>query len=305
MIKEIFSETHRVSLQDITAETLRPILKLEVGENQKQFVAPNAVSVAQAYYEKNAWFKGIYVKELPVGFVMLELDEVKEEYFLWRFMIDQRYQGLGYGKEAIELIMAYVETLPGAKKLLTSCVPGEGSPEGFYEKLGFVFTNEWADNEKIYALSFPETHPNSIHSHENLETEYDEVDLIIHTAAPEPDALYELYESLQWTQNLKITPETLMQSMSGSYRVVYAYADKKLVGTGRLISDGVINTYLCGVGVHPEFQGQGIGKAICETLISYGKANGLQIQLFCSEKLIPYYEALHFKKFAEGMKLMD
>ncbi len=154
MAQEMFSVDHQVTLRDITEYNLIEIMKLDVLDSQKKCVAPNSVSIAQAHYSKTAWFKGIYLKEQPVGFVMLDLDEEKPEYFLWRFMIDARYQGKGYGKEAIEMVIDYVQTLPNAHELMTSCVPGTNGPEAFYKKLGFVPTGEIIDNEMVLRFLF-------------------------------------------------------------------------------------------------------------------------------------------------------
>jgi diamine N-acetyltransferase len=141
-----------ITLKEITAETVWPIMKLNVAENQKSFVAPNANSIAEAYFSKEAWFRGIYDEEIPVGFVMLYADKKKPEYFLWRLMIDQDHQGKGYGYLAMEQVIAHVKTLPGAKELLTSCVPGDGNPSPFYYKLGFEETGGWEDGEKVLKL---------------------------------------------------------------------------------------------------------------------------------------------------------
>lgn len=154
MAQEIFSIDHRVTLRDITEHNLIEVMKLEVLDSQKQCVAPNSVSIAQAHYSKTAWFRGIYLEDQPIGFVMLDLDESKPEYFLWRFMIDARYQGKGYGKEALEMVVEYVKTLPNAKELGTSCHPGPEGPEGFYIKFGFESTGEMCEDEKLYHLHF-------------------------------------------------------------------------------------------------------------------------------------------------------
>jgi diamine N-acetyltransferase len=100
-------------------------------------VADNAKSIAQAHFSKHAWFRAIYAGETPVGFIMLYDDPDEPEYFLWRFMVAGPHQGKGYGRKAIDLLLDYVRTRPGAKELLTSCVEREASPEGFYRRLGF------------------------------------------------------------------------------------------------------------------------------------------------------------------------
>lgn len=137
-----------LTLREITAETLRPVLNLVVADDQKHFVAPNAVSVAEAYFAReHAWFRAIYADETPVGFLMLYDDPEKAVYYLWRFMIDARYQGLGYGRRAIQLLIDHVKGRPNAHELKLSCVPGEHSPCAFYERLGFVFTGKEEDGE--------------------------------------------------------------------------------------------------------------------------------------------------------------
>lgn len=142
-----------VSLREVSAETVRQICRLKVTEEQNQFVAPVAVSIAQAYFCPEAWFRAVYAEETPVGFVMLYDDPVKAEYFLWRFLIDERYQGRGYGREAIRLLVEYVRSRPGAKELKVSYVPLAGGPEPFYRMLGFVPTGEMEDDEVVASLT--------------------------------------------------------------------------------------------------------------------------------------------------------
>jgi diamine N-acetyltransferase len=139
-----------VSLREIRKETLRDITRLKVNPDQERLVATNAESIAEAYFSRDiAWFRGIYADDTPVGFVMLEDNPAKEYYYLWRFMIDARYQKKGIGQRALDLLFEYVKTRPGAKELYTSCVPGEGSPGPFYEKMGFVYTSEEDEGELV------------------------------------------------------------------------------------------------------------------------------------------------------------
>jgi len=140
------TQNSTVSLREVTSHTVRAICRLDVSEEQKHFVAPNAVSFAEAYFEPKAWFRAIYADETPVGFVML-YDSPQEEYFLWRFMIDERYQKMGFGKRAMDLLVEYVRTRPGGRELKLSCHPGEDGPEPFYRHYGFNRTGKWRDNE--------------------------------------------------------------------------------------------------------------------------------------------------------------
>jgi diamine N-acetyltransferase len=141
-----------VTLREVTKEDHVTVLDLRVTPEQEKFVAGNAFSVAQAYFEEKAWFRAIYADNTPVGFVMLYDDAAKCEYFLWRFMIDKRYQKFGFGKRAIELLIEHVKTRPNATELGVSCVPGDGSSCPFYEKLGFVYTGEKDEDELVMKL---------------------------------------------------------------------------------------------------------------------------------------------------------
>lgn len=146
-----------VSLREVTQDTVRDICRLQVGPGQDRFVAPNAVSIAQAHFEPKAWFRAIYADEEPVGFLMLYEDREKPEYFLWRLMVAAEHQGKGYGRRALELLVERVRGLPGARELGTSYVPGADGPEGFYKRFGFIDSGEMDDGEAACRLPLGRT----------------------------------------------------------------------------------------------------------------------------------------------------
>jgi diamine N-acetyltransferase len=140
----------KLQLREVGKENLREVLRLKVSPEQEKFVASNAVSIAQAYFDREtAWFRAIYDGGTPVGFVMLDDQPAKPAYTLWRFMIDARYQRRGYGRAALELVFAHVKGRPGATELLTSCVDAPGGPGPFYEGLGFAYTGELDEDESV------------------------------------------------------------------------------------------------------------------------------------------------------------
>jgi diamine N-acetyltransferase len=146
------SPDSQVTLKEVTAKTVRAICNLSVTETQSNFVAPNAVSIAQAYFEPKAWFRAIYADDIPIGFVMLFDNPEKPTYYLWRFMIDARYQQMGFGRQAIQLLIDYVQTRPQATELLVSYVPTANGPGPFYHKLGFEPTGEMDGIEEVASL---------------------------------------------------------------------------------------------------------------------------------------------------------
>jgi len=86
---------------------------------------------------------------VPVGFLMLAEDAESATYVLWRFMIDARHQGKGYGRAAIRLLLDHVRSLPGATELRTSWVAAPGGPEPFYLGIGFQPTGEVDEGEVV------------------------------------------------------------------------------------------------------------------------------------------------------------
>ena len=97
-----------------------------------------------------------------VGFVMISDgipqevldgdDDIVGPYYLWRLLIDYRFQGRGYGAATIDEVVKYVRTRPNAEFLLTSCKAGEGSPQPFYLRYGFEKTGEVKWGEDLLRL---------------------------------------------------------------------------------------------------------------------------------------------------------
>lgn len=145
-----------ISLRPVTPENVYDVMRLRVTKEQEQYVADNARSLAEAAYNPYAWPRAIYADETPVGFLMLYDDPHTPEYFLWRLMVDHRYQRMGFARRALEQLIDYVAGRPNAATLGVSYVPGEGSPQPFYAALGFEDTGEVVDEEKLMRLDISE-----------------------------------------------------------------------------------------------------------------------------------------------------
>lgn len=149
-----------VSLRKIDDTNRTAVLALRVAPEQQQFVGTvrSALADAQAYPHANPWFRAIYAGDVLVGFVMISWNVVPEPpviigpWFLWKLLIDTRYQRKGYGQTAVRLIAEMVRA-EGATELFTSYVEGEGEPWPFYQRLGFRKNGERDNNnEQILVL---------------------------------------------------------------------------------------------------------------------------------------------------------
>ena len=138
-----------VTLREITEQNRAAVLALRVPPEQKRFVGSvqDALDDAAEYPQAEPWYRAVYAGEEPVGFVMLSWNarpqppNIIGPWFLWKILIDRRYQGRGYGAEVIRQVADLIKA-EGATELLTSYVPEDGGPAGFYRRLGFTPTGD-------------------------------------------------------------------------------------------------------------------------------------------------------------------
>lgn len=143
-----------VTLREVTKETFRTIAALSVADHQKGFISNNAFSMAEASFEEEAWYQAIYANDTPVGFAMLFENHDKNEYGVWRFMIDKEHQGKGYGRAALQLLIDRIKSYPDSKSVELSVVPGNVGAIKLYTSMGFVDTGRVEWNENVYELKF-------------------------------------------------------------------------------------------------------------------------------------------------------
>lgn len=141
-----------IHLRVVDEDNVRVACALELEPGQERFVAPVAISLAEAYVQPDAaWPRLIYDGDTIVGFVLAHFDQATDECYLWRLNIAAGSQRRGYGSFAVSEV-ARESKRRGGTSLLMSYVPGEGSPQGFYEQLGFTPTGAVDDGEIVMRL---------------------------------------------------------------------------------------------------------------------------------------------------------
>ncbi|ACV51595.1 GNAT family N-acetyltransferase [Lancefieldella parvula] len=156
-----------LSLQRIDGRNVWDILKLKVSKEQQSYVAGNDVSLIEAYISKTENGQifpfGIYKDDVPVGFLMIGFGTdsswddapaiAQNNYDLRRLMIDIKYQGRGYGKEALNLALEFIHTFPCGKAeyCWLSYEPENKVARDLYRSFGFVETGE-KDGEELIAV---------------------------------------------------------------------------------------------------------------------------------------------------------
>jgi len=147
-----------VRLVEITEDTVRDVCDLQVAKSQNLFVAPNSISLAQALFCPEAWYRAIYEGDTLVGFIMLYDETLREkvpekpEVDIWRFMVAEKHQGKGIGKKVLNLIINSLRERDCFSEVKLSYVPGNAPGEGLYADVGFRATGEIDDGEIVMSF---------------------------------------------------------------------------------------------------------------------------------------------------------
>ena len=130
-----------ITLREITPENFEDVLKLKVKSGQESFVSTTAYSLAQALaYRGRAYPFAVYAGETTVGFIMFGYYKEREQFTLWKFLIDGRYQNKGYGKAALAKGIEMMEKEYGVNELYTGVALGNDVAENLYKSVGFELT---------------------------------------------------------------------------------------------------------------------------------------------------------------------
>ena len=137
-----------MELRAIAEQNYQKILDLSTGAGQEEFVARNVRSLAQAWvFRDRARPYALYEGEEPVGFIMLDWRPEEKTAEIWRFMIEYRHQGKGYGRRAMELALEKIRRAELFDRVQLYYVPGNEKARALYHSLGFGETGSTLDGE--------------------------------------------------------------------------------------------------------------------------------------------------------------
>jgi diamine N-acetyltransferase len=144
-----------ITLRPITRDNLSECLKLSLTEEQKNFVAPNVRSIAEAYVEPSLVPLAVYADDTLVGFVMYGRDPQTGFDWVIRLMIDVPHQGKGYGRAAMHEVLTRIKQQPECKEIRISYTPENRAAEQLYRSIGFEPTGQIEDGEVVARLAVP------------------------------------------------------------------------------------------------------------------------------------------------------
>ncbi|MBQ4898808.1 GNAT family N-acetyltransferase [Paenibacillus sp. Marseille-P2973] len=143
-----------IQLKEIDRNNFFDVIKLSVAEEQKDFVATNLFSLAQAKAFPECICLAIYDDDVLVGFTMYCIDEDDHEYWIYRLMIDAKHQSKGYGRAAMELLIDRIKEDEQHRVIHISFEPNNVQAKHLYEKLGFEADGRVIDGEVVYKLEY-------------------------------------------------------------------------------------------------------------------------------------------------------
>ncbi|KZE90618.1 GNAT family N-acetyltransferase [Microbacterium sp. TNHR37B] len=129
------------------------VIALSVRPEQDGFVATNEASLDEAAEHSFCTPLVVRAGEEIVGFAMCALDPDDGNYWIYRLMIDQRFQGRGYARAALDQILSRMSSLEGCDRILLGVRPDNERAIALYIGAGFVATGEEIDGERVFQRS--------------------------------------------------------------------------------------------------------------------------------------------------------
>ena len=146
-----------ITLQVINKTNWKECIQLKPKQEQEHFIASNLYSIAEVQFLDGFVTRGIYDDQQLIGFTMFGLDSDDGNYWIYRFMIDGRYQGRGHGTTALQHVIDHIRLQEDRTDvLMIGYEPHNEQARRLYTKLGFVELGimPWSMGEVVAKYTF-------------------------------------------------------------------------------------------------------------------------------------------------------
>jgi diamine N-acetyltransferase len=141
-----------IEIKEITVENWVDAVKLKVREDQENFVASNAISIAQSKFHPFLECHGFYANDEMVGFSATGRNPQDDEIWIARFMIGEQFQGMGYGKKGSNKLIEFLKDKHGCTEIFLDVSPENKAAIRMYESVGFKDTGRIQGQSKVYKI---------------------------------------------------------------------------------------------------------------------------------------------------------
>lgn len=141
-----------LALREITMDNFHDCLNLQLDDVQKNYVASNMYSLAEAKADGVSVPLAIYDGETMVGFIMYDYNHAERIGYITRLMVDCRHQRKGYGRYAMRQVIERLREYSDRRYIQTSYWPQNTAAGRLYESLGFIKNGEVSEGEIVCIL---------------------------------------------------------------------------------------------------------------------------------------------------------
>ncbi|WP_296952464.1 GNAT family N-acetyltransferase [uncultured Massilia sp.] len=129
-----------ITLQDITEDNFEDYMDMELPAHQRDLLASNAYSIAQARFYPDYIPRGIAYDGEPAGFLLYDRRAGDEDghVAIYRFMVDHPRQGQGIGRRAMALLLRELRARDDVRRITICYHERNGRAKAFYASFGFV-----------------------------------------------------------------------------------------------------------------------------------------------------------------------
>ncbi len=139
----------KVFLEKITSKNINKIKQLKIKKEQEDYIESIDICLIEAQKNKFWEARAILKDEDIIGFTMFGYFQKENRVWLDRLLIDKKYQGYGYGKEAILLLIEEIKKIYNVSKIYLSVYDNNLKAIKLYKRLGFYFNGELDINGEL------------------------------------------------------------------------------------------------------------------------------------------------------------
>ncbi|UCD05409.1 MAG: GNAT family N-acetyltransferase [candidate division WOR-3 bacterium] len=143
-----------IEFREITKENFWECVELSVSKEQADFVTSNAISIAQSKVQPECIPLAVYDNDVMVGFLMYCIDEDDGEYWIYRMMVDEKYQSKGYGEQMLEKLLGLIKQDRTRNKIFLGVHKESINAVKLYKRFGFYFNGQVIGSEHIMRLDY-------------------------------------------------------------------------------------------------------------------------------------------------------
>ncbi|MDN4081920.1 GNAT family N-acetyltransferase [Paenibacillus polymyxa] len=127
-----------ITLKAVDKSNWEECAELQPSPEQQRFMVSNLYSIAECQFLDGFLSRAIYNNDVLIGFTMFGLDPDDGNYWIYRFMIDERFQGQGHGYHAMLLVIDEIRKASNrTDMIMIGYKPDNEIARKLYRKSGF------------------------------------------------------------------------------------------------------------------------------------------------------------------------